>query len=173
MREGSYGTPSPVTGRPGAHPRQLARPATGSVQSKEKASYPARTMASRFNADGPLMPKRRDSEYARAVAEAERESQYFVARHVKATVPHFRVKLDQDIAELQLAWRDMSDAEKQALIQDTIRKGKNFVRRAIACPEKPAGPTIHIDPRERERQLEAANRAMTPEQRAEFDRGGV
>jgi hypothetical protein len=108
------------------------------------------------------------------VAEAERKTRYFVA-DVKATVPHFRVKLDRDIAELQLAWRDMSAEEKQALIRDTIRKGRNFVRRTIARPEKPPGPTVHIDPRERERQLEAAFRAMTPGQRAEYNRarGGI
>jgi hypothetical protein len=121
-------------------------------------------------------PKRtKKSEYAKAVSKAERDTRFYVAKELKATVPEYRVELDNRIAELQLAWRDMSAEEKQALIRDTIRKGRNFVRRTIARPEKPPGPTVHIDPRERERQLEAAFRAMTHEQRAEYNRarGGM
>jgi hypothetical protein len=119
------------------------------------------------------MPKRRTSEYAKAVAEAERETRFFVARELKATVPHFRVKLDQDIAELQLAWRDMSDAEKAALKADTIRKAIGFVRPTIPQPEKSPAQVMDVDLAERSRQLEALYCAMSPEQRAEYDRGGA
>jgi hypothetical protein len=116
------------------------------------------------------MPKRRDSEYAKAVAAAERKAQYFVARDVKATVPHYRVKVDQDIAELRVAWRDMNPEKKGIFIANAIRKGKHFVRKVIVRPEKPPGQTVHIDPGERERQLDAVYRAMTPDERAEFER---
>lgn len=114
--------------------------------------------------------KRKKSEYAEAVATAERETRFFVATHLKATVPHFRIKLDHDIAELQLAWRDMSDEEKAALKAETIRKARGFVRPAIAQPAKSPGQTIHIDPAERSRQLEALYRAMSPEQREQLER---
>lgn len=114
--------------------------------------------------------KRKKSEYAEAVAAAERETKFFVATHLKATVPACRVKLDHDIAELRLAWRDMSDEEKAALKAETIRKGKHFVRSVVARPEKSPGQTVHIDPAERKRQLDAAYRAMSPEQRTEYDR---
>ena len=77
------------------------------------------------------MPKRRESEYSKAVHEAERQSHYFVATQTKAVVPAYRVKLARDISELQIAWRDMSDEENQTLIRDAIRKGKNFVRRIV------------------------------------------
>jgi hypothetical protein len=116
---------------------------------------------------------KRRTAYAKAVAEAERQTHYFVATQIKAVVPTYRVKLAQDISELQFAWRDMSAEEKQAIIHQTIRKGRSFMRSAIVRPEKPPGPTVHIDPRERGRQLEAAYRAMSPEQRAEYDRGAV
>lgn len=121
--------------------------------------------------------KRRTAEspYAKAVAEAERNSQYFVARQLKATVPHFRVKLDQDIAELQIAWRDMNDDEKRILIAETIRKGKNFVRQVIMPrQENLSGPSHARDIcAERTRQLDALYRVMTAEQRAEYDRGAA
>jgi hypothetical protein len=84
-----------------------------------------------------------------------------------------KMLLEHGLGELQTAWRDMSPEEKQALIHETIRKGKNFVRSVIPRPEKPAGQTGHIDPARRSRQLEALYRLMTPEQRAEHDRGAA
>jgi hypothetical protein len=86
-----------------------------------------------------------------------------------------RMLAEHGLGELQTAWRDMDGEEKRAVIVETIRKGRSFMRSAIVRPEKPPGPTIHIDPRERERQLDAAFRAMTPEQRAEYKRarGGM
>lgn len=84
-----------------------------------------------------------------------------------------KMLLEHGLGELQTAWRDMSPEEKQALIHETIRKGKNFVRSPIPRPEKPAGQTVHIDPAHRSLQLEALYRLMTPEQRAEHDRGAA
>jgi hypothetical protein len=98
-----------------------------------------------------------------------------LAKHPPKPPENWREKMlnEHGLGILQTAWRDMDEEERRTVIAQAIRKGRNFVRSVIARPEKPPGPTVHIDPRERERQVEAAYRAMTPGQRAEYDRGAA
>lgn len=103
------------------------------------------------------MARARTTEYGRAVANAERAATYFVGQPLPSSKPHFRAEIERRISELQLAWRDMSDEEKAALKAETMRKRQRVVH------EKPSVGVA------RGRQLDAAYRAMTPEQRFTFD----
>jgi hypothetical protein len=76
------------------------------------------------------------------------------------------------LVEKTMLWRDMSEEEKATLKAEAIRKAHNFVRPAMPRPEKPSGQTVHFDAEERSRQLDAAYRAMTREERAAYDAAG-
>lgn len=112
------------------------------------------------------MPKRRKSEYAKAVAVADAAIGRPPARGWRDDMLEAA-----KVGELQQAWRDMAPEERQALMHTAIRKAA--VRPAVAYPTLAPGRTVTIDPAECRRQLEALYRAMTPEQRAEYDRGAA
>jgi hypothetical protein len=82
--------------------------------------------------------------------------------------------LERGLGELQTAWRDMNDEQKQILVAETILKAKLFVRDSVVRRTAPLAAGYGRDiSAERSRQLEALYRLMTPEQRAEYNRGAA
>lgn len=115
------------------------------------------------------MSKRRVTEYASAIRDAERDTRFFVANEVKYTGPYFRSEMDKRISELQLAWRDMTEEEKAEMKAETIRKAKYFLReKAKPLPSDHPSQT-YIEAANRFDQIDALYRAMTDEQRSEYD----
>lgn len=116
--------------------------------------------------------RRRTSDYARAVAAADAAIDRPPARGWRDEMLEA-----SNLGELQQAWRDMDAEERKALMHATIRKaaGKaaGIVRLAAAPPRLAPGRTVNIDPAERARQIEALYRAMSLEERVEFDRSLV